>query len=521
MKKRKREHSIHSKNIKPVVVLSEEEKKLHFPELPIVPIIQVENQIIYAYSNVVLIFDLTQKTFIKQVEDHKGVIRSLDISEIGSYFLTCGDDKRILVYDAKWNIIHKITHKKKITYAYFFKKESPQETIEILFVDKYGDVYILDFQAILKQKESLNNEIDNKQKENEKDQQAEEDLSSTEEYGNAEEQRKPNLHYLYDKINFIYEEDGSPRLIKDFDEMIEDHLDKSYADNFVKNPNKKNSEDSSVLYKIDNTVTLDDVIQNLETHYRNCFTKREWIHPILTCNASVTSLFHNEKFLILGDKDEKIRIIKNKKIHKIYNFYLNHTQFPTSLILINEERFCSSGADSKLFIWNIKTGQVEDSLIFDFSLISSIVDVNTFLKRNPGAEKQKYMIHNFQFSKEHSTIFACMENIKGILIIPLKNGETPNEVYFDKTSIQYHYLPQEVLSLLLIRFEQKVKMAFTDRQQGNLHIIDMNSTKKDNQNKQEFFAKHCNSFEHNYFEKNIKIDIGLVDFWKHINKQKD
>ncbi|SOS80927.1 conserved Plasmodium protein, unknown function [Plasmodium sp. gorilla clade G1] len=523
-----------------------EDKKYVYPSIGNFPIIINNDMLIYGYGKYLLFFCLKDMKFIKIIDDHQSAIRSLDKFKEGNFFLTTGDDKTIIIYDKYWCKYMKILHKKKIVKAYFLKEVQESEHFKILFIDKYGDIYIY------KPPENLTNENNNKIQINDKD----------------DNYETVQLLYLYDSLNDIEAKDEDIFFMKEFDQEFHedillkdsdddeknkdsvnydkyeqndncvDNCDDNYVDNcvdncvdnyvdncddnYVDNCNDNyvdncvdNYDDNyeNILNEKNKAININSIKKKLEIHYAECFKNENLLYPIHTCNSSVISLYYDDKFLIIGDRDEKIRIIKNKKIHKIYNFYLNHKLFITCVELINEHIFCSTSADCYVHLWNIKKKEVVDSLYLDMNFLCKYVQLSSLFPNKSNMENYKFLISILYFHKKSFSLFAIIENVKGFLIIPLKeqkenNNDNNNLMAFDEEKIYFYELKEHVLSFTFLSLNnQKDVLLFVDREKGYLHKINLND---DNS-----LSKDIKIFPHSFFNSADMIDIGLINYWKH------
>ncbi|ETW34230.1 hypothetical protein PFTANZ_05050 [Plasmodium falciparum Tanzania (2000708)] len=289
-----------------------------------------------------------------------------------------------------------------------------------------------------------------------------------------------------------------------------DNCDDNYVDNCVDNYDDNYE---NILNEKNKAININSIKKKLEIHYAECFKNENLLYPIHTCNSSVISLYYDDKFLIIGDRDEKIRIIKNKKIHKIYNFYLNHKLFITCVELINEHIFCSTSADCYVHLWNIKKKEVVDSLYLDMNFLCKYVQLSSLFPNKSNMENYKFLISILYFHKKSFSLFAIIENVKGFLIIPLKeqkenNNDNNNLMAFDEEKIYFYELKEHVLSFTFLSLNnQKDVLLFVDREKGYLHKINLND---DNS-----LSKDIKIFPHSFFNSADMIDIGLINYWKH------
>ncbi|CRG95609.1 conserved Plasmodium protein, unknown function [Plasmodium gallinaceum] len=496
MKKRQKINSLNTSLGSKSTNLSDHEKKYIYPCIPNSPIIFNKNQIIYGYGNTLLVFCKKENKFIKKIEEHKNAIRSLDISENKKYFLTTGDDKIIIIYDENWSIIQKIIHKKKIVKAYFLKYiEKETNKFEILLIDKYGDIYIYDLNNLRNKSNLINEKNKNEIIDNDFIMKKDEDIVK--------------LTYLYDSLSEVNEKDEDLFFMKDFEHIYNENLENCMLDNngdIKSDIETTNTENNDVL-NLKNVKKMNDIKEKLEKHYFECFQNKNLLYPTLTCNSTVISLYYDEKFLIIGDRDEKIRIIKNKRLNKIYNFYLNHKLFITSVLLINEKTFCSSAADGYIYLWNIKTKEVIDYIYLDFNFLSKFIDIKSLFNNSINLDKYKFIVNILNFNENTYSIFATIENLKGIMIIPLIKNENSAFINFNKEKIFFFTLDYNILSFMLLNINSQNFIVFVDRNKGYLHQIKLG----DDNNLNEEVA----TFDHSFFEDKNELDIGLINYWKH------
>ncbi|KEG03235.1 WD repeat-containing protein, putative [Plasmodium vinckei vinckei] len=521
-KKRQRPKDLNSQDCsKKFENISEEEKKYIYPSIPNSPIIFHNDNIIYGLGKSLIIFNIKENKYIKQIEEHESVIRSLDVNENSKYFLTTGDDKIIIIYDGDWNVRYKIVHKKKIVKAYFLKCEDGQnEKNEILFIDKYGDVYLCNTQLLLKDGGLKDNNLSESNTNN--DQTCKKENNDT----SPEASITIKLNYLIDSLNDIEIKDEDLFFMKDFEHILEnnyDNSDESYnveneidINNDVDVKENKNSEEKLGESNDNNKINIlnshenkiNKIKERLEKHYQECFNNQHHLHPIITCSSGVVSLYYDNNFLIIGDRDEKIRILKNKDLNKIYNFYLNHKLFITSLALINEKIFCSSGADSYLYLWNIKTKEIIDSLYIDYPFLSKYIELKSFFDNSNNIDKYNFIVGMLIFNKKTSSIYMSIENIKGILVIPINVNDTNKEcVTINKDKIKFYLLKDYPLSFLFTNYNNTNSLFYVDRNNGNLNQIILNEENELNSDP--------TVYTHSFITKGEQIDIGLINHWKH------
>lgn len=522
MPKRRREISPFQR--RKSVFIDENVKCYLYPSLSNSPIFYFENTIIYGFGNILLLFCTKENKFLKKIQEHLSTIRSVDISTNAKYFLTSGDDKHIIIYDKNWNVLHKIIHKKKISKAFFLKyPEKEVEKLEILFIDKYGDAYVFDLDNV-------------------KDEMGSTAISSCESKLQNYEKGEIKLNYLYDTLNsFKKEEMEASVSIKEVDEAFiemntsefpdEDYEEEDEDDDItndeentknVRTDNNRNDNETNSNHVIltDKGNTYNDTKVKLDEHFKQCFQNKNALYPIFTCNSSTVTCLHcNDKYLIIGDKDEKIRILKTNKLHKIYNFYLYHKQFITSVTAINESMFCSAAADSCLCLWNIKTKKVCDFLFFDFAFVSTLTQQSE--KKNFLLSKEwKFIISGLFFHEKTNALFGIMENVNGIFMFPLIKKKNSPHLQFDKERINFYPLHIPILSFYIISLSDTHYIFWVDQKNGYLHKMELlfKNVGKEEGDLIKFadcFSNEIKTFEHTFFNSSGKIDIGLVDYWKH------
>ncbi|GAW83127.1 hypothetical protein, conserved [Plasmodium gonderi] len=500
--------------------VDEDEKKYIYPSIAKSPIIHHNEYIIYGYGSSLILYSMKEKKCVKKIDEHENALRSLDVNINKKYFLTSGDDKIIVIYDEHWSVCYKIIHKKKIVKAYFLKcLKEEDNTFEILFIDKYGDVYLFDLNMVRSGGACLNKEHGDPVKR--------ENNSTT-----ADTIHTIKLKYLIDSLNEIQEKDEDLFFMNNFEKMLHDgqagteiegdtveNLDSTNAEICqVKSvENEEGLREEPILQEslMQKQSKLELMKKKLERHYFENFQNEKLMHPILTCNSAVISLYYDNKFLIIGDRDEKIRIIKNKKMNQIYNFYLKHKLFITSLVLINPTIFCSASADCYLYMWDIKTKEVIDSLYLDFSFLSKLAKGNVSFKSSCHLNKYKFIINTLNFNENNSTIYATAENLKGILIIPLTiNNITKQLVKFNKEEVSFFPLHYDVLSFIVLSYNNVDSVIFVDRSKGHLHQIKLTSHGK-------FHDEVTTLDQHTFFEGRGQRDIGLINYWKHTTIEDD
>ncbi|VWU51893.1 WD repeat-containing protein, putative [Hepatocystis sp. ex Piliocolobus tephrosceles] len=552
MKKRKLSTSFNSSSPSKITEIEENETEniYIYPKITHCPILINGDKIIYGYGNKLILFNLKEKRFIKNIEHHKNIIRSLDIDKSNNYFLTTGDDKIIIIYNKNWEVLKKIVHKKKIFKAYFYKyvendNIEKKNKFEIIFIDKYSDLYICDIMPLLSKKDNMNKSsyinginkscaIENGENcaiENGENCAIENGENCAIENGencaiSTDINECVSFDYLYDALNEVEEKDEDIFFLKD----IENTLNKKNKENSKKcninnssdiDSNKKddykdessNKQDNTNLTDLGYAKDIDRIKTELENHYCKCFENEKYIYPILTCNSAIVCLYYNNDYLIIGDRDEKIRLIKNKKINEIYNFYLHHKLFITSLVLISNNIFCSTAADSYLYIWNIKNQQIIDSIYLNFEFLSQYINFEStstniinISDNTTDINKYKFIISLLLFNNNTNCIYAVIENIKGILIIPLIiNSECDSNVIIDKMRITFFTLNHYVLSYLFINYNNTNILIYVDREKGNLHQLELNE--------QGMLNKNITTFEHFFFDTSVHGKFVYMTQW--------
>ncbi|KJP88497.1 hypothetical protein AK88_01776 [Plasmodium fragile] len=493
--------------------LDEQERKYIYPSIAHSPILLHNDQVIYAYGSSLIFYSLKEKKFVNKIDEHQNAIRSLDVNMNGNkkYFLTTGDDKIIVIYDEQWSVCHKIVHKKKIVKAYFLKYvQKEDKKFEIIFIDKYGDVYLFDLNVVergwghVTQGSLATGESSTIGK-----------VPMT-----SQSSCTTTLSYLQDALNDIQEKDEDLFFMNNFERMLqgEEEEQDEGEDKSEGGHSGGDEEQSGKPLPCDplpgeapprEEGKLAQVKEKLERHYSKCFQSETLMYPIVTCNSAVISLHYDSNFLIIGDRDEKIRIVKNKKINKIYNFYLNHKLFITSLVLINSKTFCSAAADCYLHMWDIKTKEIIDTMYLDSSFLCKLAELKEPFTTSPHLNKYKFVINTLIFKESTWTIYATAENLKGILIIPLTlNKDGSHLLTFNKEEISFFPLQQEVLSFIFLSSGGDECILFVDRSAGHLHQIKLTDRGK-------LVGEVVTLDSHAFFDGAQQMDIGLINYWKH------
>ncbi|SCO69501.1 WD repeat-containing protein, putative [Plasmodium vivax] len=486
--------------------IDEQERKYIYPSIANSPILLHNDQVIYAYGSSLIFYSLKEKKFVKKIDEHENAIRSLDVNKNGTkkYFLTTGDDKVIVIYDEQWSVCHKIVHKKKIVKAYFLKYvQEEDKKFEIIFIDKYGDVYLFDLKLV---------------------EQGTPTMGEAPTVGEASTTSlsccTTKLSYLQDSLNDIQENDEDLFFMNNFERMLQGEEGEEENNEEEDKAEGGHSEGGHSVGGHSGgghsggdegqSGKLAQVKEKLERHYAKCFQSETLMYPILACNSAVISLHYDSNFLIIGDRDEKIRIVKNKKINQIYNFYLNHKLFITSLVLINSKTFCSAAADCYLHMWDIKTKDIIDTLYFDSSFLCKLAEWKAPFGNSVHLKKYKFVINTLIFKESTWTIYATAENLKGILIIPLAiSGDGSHLLTFNKEEISFFPLQQEVLSFIFLSLDGDDEcILFVDRSAGQLHQIKLTDRGK-------LAGEVVTLDRHAFFDGAKQMDIGLINYWKH------
>lgn len=114
------------------------------------------------------------------------------------------------------------------------------------------------------------------------------------------------------------------------------------------------------------------------------------------------------------------------------------------------------------------------------------------------------------FNKKTSSIYMSIENIKGILVIPLNISSTDKEhVKINKDKIKFYLLKDYPLSFLFTNNNDNNNnsLFYVGRSNGNLNQIIVNEENE--------FNSDPTVFPHSFFTEGEQIDIGLINHWKH------
>ena len=77
----------------------------------------------------------------------------------------------------------------------------------------------------------------------------------------------------------------------------------------------------------------------------------------LQCTVTSVAMTADSKFVITGDKDEKICVTKFPETHAIEMFCLGHKEFVSALAPISDKLLVSGSADSTLRLWDFMSGK--------------------------------------------------------------------------------------------------------------------------------------------------------------------
>ena len=76
----------------------------------------------------------------------------------------------------------------------------------------------------------------------------------------------------------------------------------------------------------------------------------------------VTELLLWKDYILMGDRDEKIRLINLKFPFIIERFLLEHTEYVAAMGLLGEDRLISFGGEGQAILWDLSNGKVTHSI---------------------------------------------------------------------------------------------------------------------------------------------------------------
>ncbi|RDD39910.1 tRNA (guanine-N(7)-)-methyltransferase non-catalytic subunit wdr4 [Trichoplax sp. H2] len=128
---------------------------------------------------------------------------------------------------------------------------------------------------------------------------------------------------------------------------------------------------------------------------------------IILCMA----LSPNNKYLITGDRDEKIRISNYPHTYDISAFCLGHTEFVSTIAILDDELMVSGSGDGTIKLWNYLSGQQLLSEDIKDSLQQRCSSSQYQLK-----ECTETIISNISYCPKYNVVAICCEHIKMVLL---------------------------------------------------------------------------------------------------------
>lgn len=150
----------------------------------------------------------------------------------------------------------------------------------------------------------------------------------------------------------------------------------------------------------------------------------------------------NKRFLATSDRDEKIRISHFPNAYNIQSFCLSHSEFVSSIMLVDDNLLLSGSGDGTLKLWNYMDGK----LIFDFDCKKAVET----LKEQDFAVKNILQLNDSVFS-------VSFYSSNKLLVVSLINEEitTMKLLTFTGTACSKQFTDR---NFLIVASDSKEKM---------------------------------------------------------------
>uniref|UniRef100_A0A0K0E989 WD_REPEATS_REGION domain-containing protein n=1 Tax=Strongyloides stercoralis TaxID=6248 RepID=A0A0K0E989_STRER len=80
----------------------------------------------------------------------------------------------------------------------------------------------------------------------------------------------------------------------------------------------------------------------------------------------------NDTFIFTGDRDEKIKVCHYPESYEIEQMLLGHKGYISSVISLPNNKLLSGSSDGWVYLWDVKSGKIVDSLNFDGKIIRRV-----------------------------------------------------------------------------------------------------------------------------------------------------
>jgi hypothetical protein len=151
----------------------------------------------------------------------------------------------------------------------------------------------------------------------------------------------------------------------------------------------------------------------------------------------------NQRYIAIGDRDEKISVSRWPHAYDIQSYCLGHTQYVTSLCHVSNSAtglnfLASTGGDGMLFAWDFHNGKT----LAKFSLTSSFQPTASYsdLKNIRGSINTTPA--QIVYSAQHNLIFISIEFLSALLIFEPSSSES---------GLQFQLISQHSLDLIPVR----------------------------------------------------------------------
>lgn len=92
------------------------------------------------------------------------------------------------------------------------------------------------------------------------------------------------------------------------------------------------------------------------------------------CVSMVTDLATNAEFIVMADRDEKIRVILEKTPYVIERFLLEHSEYVAAVAWVSSSELVSIGGDRRLVLWNVHASNPIQSVTIPANVASEPFD---------------------------------------------------------------------------------------------------------------------------------------------------
>lgn len=155
-------------------------------------------------------------------------------------------------------------------------------------------------------------------------------------------------------------------------------------------------------------------------------------------------LTDDQRYIISADRDEKIRVTHYPNTYNIKTYCLGHSQFVSSIQLINQQTLASGSGDGKIKIWNYLNGKI--LYTHDFHEQQQQQPTSATNGRNKSAVKSDFAIKSMTIDRPNNGRYICVsllsQSILYLFKIQYKNDDEHQFESLDViTQLRFNQIP--------------------------------------------------------------------------------